>query len=59
MFVNVAAKAQITGVAQLDMYDLFLLCVKAKPQVFGSLLVIYRWFLDRKMRYQRGIIETK
>jgi len=59
LFVNVAAKAQITPVAQLDLYDLFLLRVKAKPQVFDSLLVIYRWFLDRKMRYQRGIIETK
>jgi len=33
LFVNIATKGKTTPVAQLDLYDLFLLGAKAKPPV--------------------------
>jgi len=33
LFVNIATKGKTTQVAQLDLYDLFLLGTKAKPPV--------------------------
>ncbi len=44
MFVNITSNHKKTQVAQLDLYDLFLVCVKAKPGYFGDYWKIFDSF---------------
>jgi len=50
LFVSIATKGKTTQVAQLDLYDVFWLGVKAKPLVF----VIFWQFLGDSWEFLDG-----